>query len=344
MMAIRAAMIAVGVVGLSASAQKNAYKSADGPHTVAVERSIVLHDTRREKDVPIKVYYPTDEGEFPVVIFSHGAGGSQDAYERFGRHWASNGYVSIHPSHDESVKWMRARTGKGTIQDAVKIALTDPKSWEHRPKDITFVIDSLPTIAKKLKRLTGSLDTARIGVGGHSFGAYTSQVIGGATVDLPHIGKDVSLADKRVKAILLFSPQGRGQMGLTERSWKKLNLPTMVASGPRDTGAKGQPPSWRKEPFTFAPPGDKYHVFIAGANHFSFCGWRSWQWRLGGSRAPVTTAPAFLEQQERIFEYVKIGSIAFWDAYLKNDATARTYLKSDDLANYSKKQVTVSRK
>lgn len=341
---IRTAIVAVMVLGISVRGESKAYKLTDGPRKVAVERSIVLHDDHRDKDVPVTVYYPVDEGTFPVIVFSHGAGGSQDAYERFGRHWASHSYVSIHPTHADSVKWMRKQTGQGTMRDAVRIALTDPKAWAHRPKDITFVIDSLDTIAGKLKDFTGSMDRKRIGVGGHSFGAYTAQVIGGATIDLPGVGNDVSLADRRVRAVLLFSPQGRGQMGLTDRSWKALDKPVMILSGPRDRGAKGQPASWRKEPFTFAPPGDKYYVFIAGANHFSFCGLGRADWQRAAALNPVTTLPAFLAQQQRITGYVTIASTAFWDAYLKDDAEAKAHLKSDDLSRYSHGRVDVSRK
>ena len=50
------------------------------------------------------------------------------------------------------------------------------------------------------------------------------------------------------------------------------------------------------------------------------------------------------EVQKAIFDYVKMASLAFWDAYLKDDAKAREYLKSDALPAYSKGALTLSKK
>src|ERR1043166_7563974 len=57
-------------------------------------------DTKRERTVPVKIYYPsTGNGPFPIIIFSHGLGGSRDGYEYLGRYWTSHGYVSVHVQH-----------------------------------------------------------------------------------------------------------------------------------------------------------------------------------------------------------------------------------------------------
>lgn len=138
---------------------------------------------------------------------------------------------------------------------------------------------------------------------------------------------EVFLSDGRVGAVLLFSPQGTHQMGLHEHSWDRMRTPVMSMTGTYDRGAGGQEPSWRMQPFTFGPPGDKYHVFIEGAHHFSFGG-RLW------SRP----------DQKAIFDCVKIASTAFWDAYLKDDAEARQYLRSDALATFGEKRITLHRK
>src|SRR6185295_15877755 len=60
-------------------------------------------DTARNRKVPVKIYYPQKgQGPFPVIIFSHGLGGSREGYEYLGRHWASHGYVSVHVQHQGS--------------------------------------------------------------------------------------------------------------------------------------------------------------------------------------------------------------------------------------------------
>src|ERR1700722_20103770 len=74
------------------------YKKIAGPREVE-ELKLEWKDAKRERAVPVKVYLPKGEGPFPVVIFSHGLGGSRDGYEYLGRHWASHGYVGVHLQH-----------------------------------------------------------------------------------------------------------------------------------------------------------------------------------------------------------------------------------------------------
>ena len=238
---------------------------SSGPYHVLTVDRIVLHDSARKKDLPLKIYYPDAAGPFPVIIFSHGALASKDCYSELGRYWASFGYVSIHPSHGDSV----ADSGfRGTLRDAI----SDPRGWENRPKDISFIIDSLSEIEKLAPQLNGKLDRRHIGVGGHSFGAYTAQLIGGTTILLPSRDGPQSFADRRVKAILLLSPEGEGRMGLTAHSWDNFRLPMLLMYGSRDFGPWGEAPNWRSEAFQRAPRGNKYEVELDGGRHMWFAG------------------------------------------------------------------------
>jgi len=213
------------------------------------------------------------------------------------------------------------------------------------------------------------MDAQSIGVGGHSYGAYTAQLIGGATIDIPQGAKGQSFTDRRVRAILLLSPQGSGQQGLTRNSWANLKLPMMTMTGSRDRGAQGQGPEWKEEPFKYSPAGDKYLVFIEGATHFSFSGRLAQSggeaqtqaqgqgrpgWRLrerfsggqGGQGGGFGARRRFGggQQEENIFNYVKVASVSFWDAYLKQDSQAKNYLRSDGLQADSNGDVSVSSK
>jgi hypothetical protein len=49
-------------------------------------------------------------------------------------------------------------------------------------------------------------------------------------------------------------------------------------------------------------------------------------------------------QQQKIGDYIKIGSLAFWDTYLKQNPEANTYLHSDALEVYSGGSVSISTK
>ncbi len=270
----------------------------------------VLHDAARNKDLPLQIYYPDAAGPFPVILFSHGALASKDCYAELGRYWASFGYVSIHPSHGDSIADSRF---SGTLLDAID----DPHGWENRPKDISFIIDSLSEIENLVPQLSGRLDRRHIGVGGHSFGAYTAELIGGTTITIPGRDGPQSFRDDRVKAVLLLSPQGEGHMGLSAGSWDKLRLPMLLMYGSLDYGAWGEAADWRSEAYQMAPPGNKYEVELAGGKHMGF----AHSSRRGGV-------------QNEVFDCTKLETLAFWDAYLKQSTTAKAYLDSDGLKKF----------
>ncbi len=307
-----------------------AYKLADGPHSVTEVPDIVLHDAKRDKSLHVRVFYPNEPGPYPVIVFSHGAGGSQSCCEVLTRHWATYGYVTLQPTHDDSTL-QRRNAGEEDINflRAVRDALKKPALWQSRPQDISFVLDSLPTLQKRIPALAGKIDAEHIGVGGHSMGAFTADAIAGALVDLPG-HPAMNFADARVKAVLLLSPQGPGEFGLTDHSWDHLTLPLLSMTGSLDLGAGNQGPDWKKIPFERSQPGGKYHVFIQGANHMSFI--------------TAKTSPGRGAQGDSILGYTNCASLAFWDVYLKADPAARNYLQSDALPEFSHAAVKLSRR
>lgn len=308
-----------------------AYKLADGPHTITEVPDIVLHDAKRNKDLHVRIFYPNEAGSYPVIVFSHGAGGSQSCCEALTRHWASYGYVTLQPTHDDSTL-ERRNTGEEDINfvKEVRDALRKPALWQSRPQDISFVLDSLPALQKRITALAGKMDAAHIGVGGHSMGAFTADAIAGALVDLPN-HPATNFADPRVQAVLLLSPQGPGEFGLTDHSWDHVTLPLISMTGSLDLGAGNQGPEWKKIPFERSQPGAKYHVFIQGANHMSFI-------------TAKTLLATHAAQDGSILGYTNSASLAFWDAYLKADPAAKYYLQSDALPDFSHGAVKVSRR
>lgn len=308
-----------------------AYKLADGPHSVTEVPDIVLHDAKRDKVLHIRIFYPNEPGPYPIIVFSHGAGGSQSCCEALTRHWATYGYVTLQPTHDDSTV-LRHNAGEEDINflKAVRDALKKPSLWQSRPQDISFVLDSLPALKKLIPALAGKLDAEHIGVGGHSMGAFTADAIAGALVDLPN-HPATNFADPRAKAVLLLSPQGPGEFGLTDHSWDHVTLPLLSMTGSLDLGAGNQGPEWKKIPFERSQPGAKYHVFIDGANHMSFIG-------------AMTNLPGRTAQSDSILGYTNAASLAFWDAYLKADSGAKNYLQSNALADFSHATVKIFRR
>lgn len=292
-----------------------AYKLADGSLVPQSPVDLTLRDEKRKKDLEIRIHYPKGDGPFPVILFSHGFGGNRDAFGYLSKFLASHGFVSIHPTHADSFK------EKKFDWKAMQKGLADPEKWIERVGDLTFLLDKLPELEQKVPTLRGKLDSKRVGVSGHSFGAYTSQLIGGVTVEL---GKDSakSFADERVKAILPISPQGAGQQGLNDKSWDKMKVPMMTISGTRDS-RPGKEASWRKEPFDRSSAGNKYELFLDGAHHMSF----------GGRLGPDWMTDA-----------IKVAVLAFWDANLKEINEAREYLHSDNLVQFAEGKLSWRKK
>lgn len=313
---LRGSMAAFALLGLWSSLAEAEAPMPPAPLAVDVADGLALQAAAGMTTLPYKVYFPARGSPFPVIVFSHGFGGDKDAFATVGRHWASHGYVVIHPTHADG---MGRRQGEPMAPDEEQPArlrrdgllkeLNDPARIAARVADIVLVLDSLAKLEEAVPSLVGRIDAKRIGVSGHSFGAYTAMLIGGVTVDLGG-EKGTSFRDERVMCILPISGQGTGQQGLTNTSWNGLTVPMMTITGTKDRGVGGQAVDWKKEPYAFSPPGDKYLVVIEGAHHFSFGG------RLGA-------------RSSRVADVVNAFSTCFWDAHLKDSESSREYLRSD---------------
>ena len=347
------------------------YKLAPGQYEVK-SAEFELPDPARGKVLPLKAYAPTSGGPFPLIIFSHGAGGNRNVAPGLARHWASYGYVVIAPSHADSVQLRKeGRAGK-QMDDVLKSFGTDPQVRIGRVADINLILDQLAELPALAPLLTGKIDASRIGLGGHSAGAMTASLIGGATVDMRGgagvtpvtDGSPVTdgtsappntsdFRDERIAALLLLSGQGMTGPGggFHAHSWDNLRLPTMVQTGSYDNSPRTrQTSASRRHPYEYAPPGDKYLVYIDGALHMSFTGRASGEepglaarWLEQYLGTPGLEA-ALAYDQRAIFAYVKLTTLAFWDAYLKDDAGAKDWLVSDKLATLSQDQVEYLRK
>jgi predicted dienelactone hydrolase len=53
-----------------------------------------VHDAARNRDIPVRIYLPVNGKPEPVVLFSHGLGGSRAGGEYLGEQWAARGYAA----------------------------------------------------------------------------------------------------------------------------------------------------------------------------------------------------------------------------------------------------------
>lgn len=291
------------------AAEPALYKVDAGPLQTVAVASFDLHDKLRDKDLPLRLTLPKRDGKYPLIIFSHGAMGSKDAYRPLIEHWASHGYVCIQPTHEDSLQLM-LKSGRPFRLENVWA------KWSTRPPDIKLILDSLDELEAKVEGLKGKIDRRRIGMGGHSFGAHTSQLIGGVKLRNPVTKRFASFSDPRPSAFLLISPQGTGE-ALVPESWKGLTRPTLVITGTNDKSPRnGKDHLWRKEVYDNAPAGDRYLLMIDGAYH-GFGG-------ITGARRFPSSGPANADH----VKYVKSSSLAFWDLFLKEKAEAGPWLRA----------------
>jgi len=282
--------------------------------------------------------FPIDRGPFPLIVFSHGYGGAPNGYQHLIDYWAAHGYVVLAPRHADA----GALKVNEPMQE-MSNELSDPAACKQRIADMENIIDSLPLIEKKIPQLKGKIDTSRIAAAGHSFGAYTTQLLGGATVSFPGDTPGTSFADTRLRCALMLSPQGANKMGLTPTSWAHMTGPVMTMTGSKDFpfGRKGGPDT-RLDPYKNAPAGDKYLIYIDGANHFTFC-----DLELDLERRHPMIKRMHQRQgmsQTEMYDYVETASLAFFDTYLKHDRAAHAYLTSTAMPTSSNGIVHVSSK
>ena len=65
-------------------------------------KPVVLAAPERGDDLTVRVSAPVSGSGLPVVVFSHGFGGSLDKYAPLADFWAANGFVVLQPTHLDS--------------------------------------------------------------------------------------------------------------------------------------------------------------------------------------------------------------------------------------------------
>ena len=291
--------------------------SATGPF--AVERSdATWRDGVRERDVPVRIYAPrvidrnaAANTRFPVSLFSHGLGGSREGGKLWSEHWATHGYVVIamqHAGSDESL-WNGSSHRDRTR--AMKSAMTLNNAG-LRIGDVRFVIDEVIRRALAGEAAFARADAKRIGMSGHSFGSQTTMAMSGQKAG--NLGGQSGL-ELRITSAIAFSPNARNKRNLA-RQYGDIRIPVFSITGTADGSILGDGTRYQDRllPFENMALGGKYLVVFDAGDHM-VCGGHEF----GPQRAETA-------RDREIQGAVKAGSLAFWDATLKDDAVARQWL------------------
>jgi dienelactone hydrolase len=272
---------------------------------------LTVKDLKRQRDIPIRIYLPLTKQAEPLILFSHGLGGSREGSGYLGKHWAARGYVTVFLQHigsDTSV-WKDAAK-KHRMQALRKAA--NAQNFLLRVKDVPTVLDQLDQWNKTDGHvLEGRLNLQKVGMSGHSFGAVTTQAVSGQNIG--H-GK-TWYTDARITAAVIMSPS-IPKRGTPQAAFGNVSLPWMLMTGTKDTSLIGNASvESRLSVFPALPPGEKYELVLFEGEHSAFT-----------ERAlPGDTEPRNPNHHRAILAL----STAFWDAFLLDNPSARQWLDSD---------------
>lgn len=276
------------------------------------------NDSRRNRSMPVKVYAPAHIDEpVPVVVFSHGLGGSREAAGYLGQYWARNGYVCFfvqHPGSDQSF-WKddaAAGIGRDRLLAKFKTTVKNPMHAVNRAEDVHFVIDQIERLNKSDEQLRGKLDLNKIAIAGHSYGSWTALTASGQRLQTPR-GRSISSPDERVKVAIYLSPTSPRDGVDPSVTFGEIKIPGLHFTGTRDDSPVNDSKAFqRRIAFDNISKSDQYLLILDGADHMVF----------GGRPRPTENKIDAMHQ--RIVQEI---SLKFLDAYLKNDRQALVWLR-----------------
>lgn len=215
------------------------------------------------------------EAKFPLIIISHGSGGSSLSYRSIALELARSGFVVAMPQHPRNN--FKDDSAAGTLAN-----------WKDRPGHVRTVIDRL----LENSELTRIIDAGRIAVIGHSMGGYTALAAAGGVADTAHLitycesnsetnaafcrpvrgGKTESVTiqqtpDKRIKALVLMAPVGI--VFQSENALEKVAVPSLLLRAEKDMEL-AEPYHSELVQKNFADQNLLTYRVINNAGHYSF--------------------------------------------------------------------------
>ncbi|MGB5975593.1 MAG: alpha/beta hydrolase, partial [Nodosilinea sp.] len=295
---------------------------------------------------PAKLYLPQAQPGrrrmpaqgFPLVVISHGLGGTRDSYNYLAEYLATGGIAVAtleHPgSSNQQLYALLSGRSDTVVQD---------EEFLRRPRDISLTIDTLARLSQSPSPVQNQLDLSRVGIAGQSFGGYTALALAGASFDLAGLAEACSpdrlslnpslllqcqalrlgdpgssLADSRVKSVFVMNPIGSVLLGLT--GYGQIEVPVMVVAGTADTIAPAFPE--QITPFGWLTTPDRYLLLIDRGTHFSTVG------DVAVGDQPLAIPPAVVGlRPELVWSYMQVLGLAYFKLTLEGDQRFRPALQ-----------------
>ncbi|MBE9156579.1 alpha/beta hydrolase [Nodosilinea sp. LEGE 06152] len=286
---------------------------------------------------PVQLYLPQvrpgQQGRpvqgFPLVVISHGLGGTRDSYTYLAEYLASGGIAVAtleHPgSNDQQLYALLTGQSDAVVQT---------EEFLRRPRDVSLTLNTLDRLNQSPSPLRRQLDLDRVGVIGQSFGGYTALALAGASFDLEglsevcppgtlsfnpslllqcqalNLGNPSSLADRRVKSVFVMNPVGSVLFGAI--GYGQIDLPVMMVAGTADTVAPAFPE--QIVPFTWLTTPDRYLLLISQGTHFSAIG------DISAGDQPLPIPPELIGlRPELVWTYMQVLGLAYFKLTLEGD-------------------------
>ncbi len=250
------------------------------------------------------------DGEFPLLLFSHGNGGLRMQNAFWCEHLASHGYIVMAPDHTgncavtfvngELVLFNNTREGR-------------ERSATDRPLDLSFLIDEMDKMNRgNDSRFLGRVDMTRIGAAGHSFGGFTCTWLVNS--------------EPRVKAIIPMA-------GVAEDR-KNYDCPVLLFIATEDATLSEERVTLIRQYYDDSK-GPRYSIEFKDAGHFSFTEMYQLQPEFGdgvGQGHRVTNdEPLTYITMDKVYPLLNGYSTAFLGKYLKGQDGYASYLAENHL-------------
>ncbi|MFQ4135623.1 alpha/beta hydrolase [Nodosilinea sp. PGN35] len=287
---------------------------------------------------PIQLYLPEvlpgqrrrPPSGFPLVVVSHGLGGTLNSYSYLGEYLASGGIAMAaleHPgSNNQQLYALLAGRSDAVVQD---------EEFLRRPRDVSLTLNTLSRLNQSPSPLQSQLDLDRVGIIGQSFGGYTALALAETSFDMAGLAAACppstlsfnpslllqcqatrlsdpgsSLADPRIKSVFVMNPVGSVLFGPT--GYGQIEVPVMVVAGTADTVAPAFPE--QIEPFTWLTTRDRYLLLINQGTHFSTIG------DITQGDQPLTIPPEIIGlNPEQVWSYMQVLGLAYFKLTLEGD-------------------------
>ncbi|HXG94957.1 MAG TPA: dienelactone hydrolase family protein [Blastocatellia bacterium] len=264
-------------------------------------------------DVIDKLYWneahrnaPVRNGRFPVVIFSHGNGGTRHQNTFWCDYLASHGYIVVSADHTGNAR-VTIINGKPVLYQASERA----NSAKDRPRDVSFLLDKMIEWDKGAdKRFAGRIDTSRAAITGMSFGSYTAIV--------------AADQDKRFKAVIA--------MAAAPQSHTNLTVPTLLMLGDEDRTIGPQGNVLIRDNYA-KHTGPSYLLELKNGGHYSFTDMfkliKNFGDGIGAGKRRDTGEPFNYTDMETTYKIINSYSVAFLGYYLKGEKEYLSFLSEN---------------